>query len=167
MTGDHNDNWISSVCCADGANGGRIADARGQLAIGGGGATRNIAQSFPYPALKRGAPGLDRNGVNGIELSGEVTGDGRAQSRRILRGFQGEASFPVVVSKLPADELVVVREERSPEIPFIIRGNHDRADGRGDAIEEEVQDFSIVWVPAIHPWILSRFSRAEGGFLCQ
>src|ERR1700730_14507355 len=58
VTGNDDSDGIGAVGETDGADWGGAADAAGELAVGGGGAERNLSQSLPYLTLKGRAVGF-------------------------------------------------------------------------------------------------------------
>src|SRR5882757_7897704 len=95
VTGNDDSDGIGAVGETDCAHCSGAADAARELAVGDGGAERNLSQSLPYLTLKGRAVSFDRQVVDGGEVSGEIAADGFGETVGVAGSGEGESNSSV------------------------------------------------------------------------
>ncbi len=138
MAWHDNGNGVGSVGESDSTNGCGMADALGQGAVRDGASAGDLAQSLPDLTLERRASCSDWNVVDGVQLAGEVAGDGVGNAFRITRR-DFEAFRTVVKAELTFDDFSAVGKESDAQASMGINGDHQVADWSGDGRKREMQ----------------------------
>lgn len=137
MAGDDDADGVGAIGQAHGADGGGLADPAGQLGVADGGAARNTAEDAPDRFLKRSAGGADGKGVDGVQLTREVSGDAIGEAARIALGDQLDAGGRVVTGEEVANLGFAVGPERGAEGAGLIGGEVKISDRRRKMVECE------------------------------
>src|SRR5690242_2127057 len=139
VAGDDDADGVVPIGVAYGADRCGASDPLGERAIGDGLAAGDLAQRPPHAFLERRAPGRYRQGIDGVQLAGEISADRPAEAGGIPGPGQGEAVGPVLHPERSLQAIVLIGPFHRPETPGVIGDDGELAEWRRETVHAEAK----------------------------